>query len=125
MHQLRLARRNRLTGLPERVILVTTPPDGAHHATIREDEHFCADALGCRPMCRHDGHERCWFASIERLRNGGEDLRVHLLTIIEWRRGRPHGKARTGRKGGTAGRARAAGREQADTHCCSAETEKR
>ena len=45
VHELRLARGDRLARLPERVVLVAPAADRADHAAVAEHEHLCADAL--------------------------------------------------------------------------------
>ena len=78
LHQLRLARLNRLFRLPERVVLVAAAADGADGAAVGKHEHLRADALRRRAVGRHDRHERGVFAALERLGQRLENFLGHV-----------------------------------------------
>ena len=95
VHELRLARRDGLARLPERVVFVAAAADGADHPSIAEHEHLGADALRRRAGGRDDRDERRRFAAIQRVGDGREYFFVHARRLY----GVCSGRAGWGRSG--------------------------
>src|SRR3954471_20266589 len=81
MHQLRLARADRLACFAEGVVFVAPAADRADQAPIAEDEHLRADALWRRSGGRNDRHQCRRLAALERIGHGGKHFTVHLWQL--------------------------------------------
>ena len=78
----RLARRQDLARLADRVVLVTAAADGADNAAVGEHQHLRADTLRRRAVRRHDRHQRRFFTARESLSQRGEDFVIHRRVSV-------------------------------------------